>query len=115
MDSDRGLETAVLTRLVHLNAVISGIATAIVGGLALFVATNWLLIKGGPIGPDGEPIIGPHLELLGQYFIGYKVTFGGSLIGFVYGSAVGFCVGYFVAQVYNWLVRLKERRSGIGS
>ena len=108
MADDNGiLDTIVLTRLVHLNAMITGIVAGIVGGLGVFVATNWLLIKGGPIGSDGEPIIGPHLELLGQYFIGYKVTFGGSLIGLAYGAVVGFCVGYFVAQVYNWLVRFR--------
>jgi hypothetical protein len=111
VDGDGTLEKVVLTRLVRMNAMVSGIVTGIVTGLAIFVATNWLLIKGGPIGPDGEPIIGPHLELLGQYFIGYKVTFGGSCIGLAYGAVVGFGVGCFVAYVYNWLVRLRESRS----
>jgi hypothetical protein len=94
-----------------MNATIYGSVTGIVTGLAIFVATNWLIIKGGPIGPEGEPVIGPHLWLLGQFFIGYEVTFRGSLIGFVYGFVVGFAVGYFAARVYNWLVGLKERRS----
>jgi len=30
----------------------------------------------------GEYIVGPHLQLLSQFFIGYKVSFWGSIIGF---------------------------------
>ena len=43
--------------------------------LGLFIATNWLVIKGGER-------VGPHLQLLSQYFIGYRVTFLGSFIDF---------------------------------
>jgi len=70
-------------------------------GLAIFVATNWLVLKGGKI-------VGPHLVLLSQYFIGYRVTFVGSLIGLGYGFALGFLAGYFMAQTYNWLVDLRQ-------
>lgn len=66
-----------------------GLALGIVFGLAIFIVTNWLVIKGGPIGPERKKIIGPHLQLLGQFFIGYKVSFTGSLIGFLYGFALG--------------------------
>jgi hypothetical protein len=110
VNHEERLEEAVLTRLLRLNAMVYGWVTGIVAGLALFVATNWLLIKGGPIGPEGEPVIGPHLWLLSQYLIGYKVTFWGSLVGFAYGLVLGFAVGYFAAQVYNWLVALRERQ-----
>jgi len=112
VDRDEILEKRVLTRLLRLNATIYGTVGGLVLGLAIFVATNWLIIKGGPIGPEGEPIIGPHLWLLGQYFIGYSVTFWGSVVGFAYGFVLGFAIGFFAAHVYNWFVGLKERHSG---
>ena len=90
IEKDDRLEQAVLTRLLRLNAKVSGWVTGIVAGLAIFVATNWLIIKGGPVGPDGEPVIGPHLWLLSHYLIGYQVTFLGSLVGFAYGLVLGF-------------------------
>jgi hypothetical protein len=104
------LEQAVLTRLMRLNATVYGIVTGLVIGAAIFLITNFLILKGGPIGPEGEPVIGPHLWLLGNFFIGYGVTFLGSLVGFAYGFGGGFILGYCVATVYNWLVEFKEAR-----
>ena len=102
-EDKRRLEDIVLARLVRLNAKVHGVVTGLVAGLAIFVATNWLILKGGEV-------VGPNLALLGQFFIGYRVTFVGSLIGFAYGFAGGFVAGYLVAGLYNWLVELKERR-----
>jgi hypothetical protein len=110
-DKKDTLESVVLTRLMRLNATVHGIVAGLVAGFGLFIATNWLIIKGGPIGPEGEPVIGPHLWLLNQYFIGYSVTFLGSLVGFVYAFVVGFAVGFLIATVYNWIVDLKDGRS----
>ena len=111
MDNGENLERVVLARLLRLNATIYGSVGGLVAGSAIFVATNWLIIKGGPVGPDGYRIVGPHLWLLAQYFPGYSVTFLGSLVGFGYGFVLGFVVGFFAAKVYNWLVDLKENRS----
>jgi len=96
------LEDIILTRVIRLNALVQGMVTGLLGGLAIFVATNLLILKGGPV-------VGPHLALLGQFFIGYRVTFLGSLIGFTYGFATGFCVGYFMATVYNRMVARRSR------
>lgn len=103
VDSDTDLEKLVLTRLMRLNATLQGVVTGILAGLGVFIATNWLLLKGGEI-------VGPHLSLLGQFFIGYRVSFVGSLIGFAYGFLVGFVCGYGVARMYNWIVDLREPR-----
>jgi hypothetical protein len=97
----RALHEIVQTRAMHLNAVVQGLTTGLVTGLGLFVATNWLILKGG------EPV-GPHLALLGQFFIGYRVTFLGSLIGFGYAFAIGYFIGYLVARLYNRIVDWKE-------
>jgi hypothetical protein len=96
------LEDVVLTRIIRLNAMVQGLVTGLLGGLVVFVATNWLVLKGGPV-------VGPHLALLGQFFIGYRVTFLGSLVGFAYGFASSFLAGYFVATVYNRVVARRDR------
>ena len=101
-DTD-GLEDLVRTRALRLSARINGLATGFVCGLALFLATNWLVLKGGRV-------VGPHLSLLGQFFIGYRVSFVGSLIGFVYAFIVGYVVGYGVARMYNVVAARRESR-----
>jgi len=102
-EDQRALESLVLTRLMRLNATVQGVVTGLIAGLTVFIATNWLIIKGGPV-------VGPHLALLGQFFIGYRVTFVGSLIGFAYGFVLGFGVAYGVARMHNWLADVRERR-----
>ena len=105
-DDERTLEKVVLTRLLRLNATVQGVVTGIIVGLVIFIATNWLLIKA----EEGE-VVGPHLSLLGQFFIGYEVSFVGSLIGFAYGFLSGFLIGYFLARIYNWSVDFRQRQS----
>jgi NhaP-type Na+/H+ or K+/H+ antiporter len=105
-DDERTLEKVVLTRLLRLNATVQGVVTGIIVGLVIFIATNWLLIKA----EEGE-VVGPHLSLLGQFFIGYDVSFVGSLIGFAYGFLSGFLIGYFLARIYNWSVDFRQRQS----
>jgi hypothetical protein len=97
----KDLDALVKVRMVRLNATIQGIAAGVIVGLGLFVATNWLVVKGGPV-------VGPNLSLLGQFFIGYRVTFVGSLIGLAYGFVFGFVVGYVTARLYNWLVDIRR-------
>lgn len=111
MDDDKDLEKVVLRRLLRLNAKVYGLVAGLVAGFGLFIATNWLILKGGPIGPEGEPVIGPNLWLLSQFFIGYQVTFVGSLIGFAYAFVLGYLGGFFIATLYNWIVDLRESRS----
>lgn len=102
-DKDEKIEKIVLTRLMYLKATMVGIITGTLLGLGIFFATNFLILKGGPV-------VGPHLALLGQYFIGYKVTFIGSLIGLGYGFVTGFVVGYVASRLYNWIAGLRERK-----
>jgi len=100
-DTKRPLQEIVQTRVLRLNATVQGIVSGLVAGLAVFVATNWLLLKGGEV-------VGPHLALLGQFFIGYRVTFIGSLVGFAYAFVGGYIVGYLVARTYNLIVDRRE-------
>jgi hypothetical protein len=96
------IEKIVLTRLLRLNAKVQGVVTGVICGLALFIATNWLVLKGGNV-------VGPHLALLGQFFFGYRVTFAGSFAGLAYGFLFGFVIGYFVAFIYNRFVDFREK------
>ena len=98
------VERIVFARLVRLRPVFQGSATGLVAGLGMFLATNWLVLRGGSA-------VGPHLGLLSQFFLGYRVTFWGSFIGAAYGSAAGFAAGYFVARIYNWVADLRGPRA----
>jgi hypothetical protein len=103
-----GVEQVVMTRLLRVSAVLHGIVTGLVLGLGIFIATNWLVLKGGRV-------VGPHLALLGQFFLGYRVTFIGSLIGLGYGFALGFLLGFGVACLYNQLLGWRTARRGVSS
>lgn len=97
-ETDQILERAVL----RLNASILGLVLGLLAGLGIFIATNFLILKGGEV-------VGPHLSLLRAFFPFYSVTFIGSLLGLVYGLVGGFVAGYIIASVYNLVVRLKSR------
>ena len=99
-------DTIIQTHLLYLNAVVQGISAGLFMGLGLFAVTIWLVLKGGEA-------VGPHLALLGQYFIGYSVTWGGSFIGLGYGFALGYCIGYAYARIYNWVVDKKTSRTKV--
>jgi hypothetical protein len=73
-----------------------GIAIGLLFGLGLFVATNVLVLRGG------DPV-GPHLGLLRVYLPGYRVSFLGSVIGFIYMFVIGYGMGRVVASTYNRL------------
>ena len=81
----------------RLNARAWGISVGLVCGLGILIATNFLILKGGPD-------VGQHLILLRAYFPGYSVSFLGSLIGFVYAFVIGYALGRVIGMVYNKLV-----------
>jgi hypothetical protein len=93
---------ASLRMFINLNAQVLGITLGILSGLGIFLATNILLLKGGEN-------MGAHLQLLGQFFYGYKVSFFGSVLGLIYGFMVGYIAGGIVAVIYNWVNFLRSR------
>jgi hypothetical protein len=102
-------EEKLLRGVFRLNAKILGLTLGILLGLVIFIGTNWLVIKGGHITPNGKYVVGPHLQLLSQFFIGYKVSFLGSIIGFFYGFALGTLCGSTIGWIYNKIVDLKSK------
>ncbi|MEP7324699.1 MAG: hypothetical protein ABI836_02020 [Gemmatimonadota bacterium] len=92
-ETERAMETTML----RLNARAWGIAFGLLLGAGIFIATNILVLKGGPR-------VGQHLSLLRVFLPGYKVSFLGSLIGFVYAFVFGYAMGRLVGALYNKLV-----------
>jgi len=90
-------EYAMRNVMLTLNGRAWGIAMGLLFGLALFAATNVLVLKGGPQ-------VGPHLVLLAEFLPGYRVTFLGSVIGFIYLFVIGYGVGRVIGGVYNRMV-----------
>jgi hypothetical protein len=82
--------------LLRLNARAWGLSIGMLCGGGLFIATNFLLLKGGAN-------VGTHLSLLAVYFPGYRVTVLGSFIGFVYAFVLGYAVGRLIGAIYNRL------------
>lgn len=89
--------------VLRLNSQVLGFSMGVLFALALFLATNWLVLKGGQR-------VGPHLQLLSQYFLGYRVTFLGSFVGAAYGFAVGTLAGAAIGWIYNKIVWLRQPR-----
>ena len=84
--------------VVGLNAKLLGVVLGVLMGGGLFLATIFLVLKGGPD-------VGAHLSLLSQFFPGYNVSYLGSLIGFAYGFIVGLIIGSVLGVVYNKVAR----------
>lgn len=87
--------------IVRLRSRVMAIVFGLTGGVGFFVATIWLVIRGGSD-------VGLHLSLLRNYFPGYSVTWTGSLVGFVYGVAFGALAGWLLAWVYNRVADLRD-------
>jgi hypothetical protein len=94
-------EEALLREVIRLSRNVLGLTLGILFATGIFLATNILVLKGGQE-------VGAHLQLLNQFFPGYKVTFGGSFLGSTYGFVVGYVSGWIIAAVYNWVILLRH-------
>lgn len=105
---DSADEEKLFDGVLKFNAKIWGLVSGLILGTLIFIATNWLVIKGGHIDPEGNYVVGPHLQLLSQFFIGYRVSFWGSIIGFFYGFALGSLGGTLFGIIYNKIVDFRN-------
>ena len=101
MSADDRELVLVARTVARLRAGIVAVVTGLVAGSGLFLATLWLVVKGGPH-------VGQNLGLLRAYYPGYTVTWFGSFVGFFYGALTGAVLGWCVAWLYNFLA---SRRS----
>lgn len=70
------------------------VAVGSASGLAILVATFWLILTGVDSGDQ-------NFNLLGQYFIGYTVSLKGAFIGLGYCFLWGFIFGWLYAYLRN--------------
>jgi len=94
---DREVKRAVA----RLKAGILGLVFGLISGIGLFAMTAILLVENGPN-------TGYHLSLLGNYFIGYTVTWKGAFIGFLWAFALGAIIGWSIGMIYNCLVGIRD-------
>jgi hypothetical protein len=86
----------------RIHAGVMALVCAVLCGGGLFIMTLWLVIKGGVN-------VGAHLGLLSWYFWGYRVTLPGAFVGLFWGALSGGIMGWFIGEVYNLIVWLRQR------
>ncbi len=89
--------------LARIDQIAFGISTGVLACLVIFLATVWLLIKGGEV-------VGPHLQLLSNYFPGYTMNFKGAVLGGCYGFMYGGALGWLFASMRNILIAFQLYR-----
>jgi protoporphyrinogen oxidase len=100
-------ERVILKSFARMEKTAMGIALGTVSGLLFFVATLWLVVKGGEV-------VGPNLQLLSQYFFGYTVSVKGAFVALFYGFLWGFLFGWLFAYLRNlmlalYIIRVKKK------
>ncbi len=100
IDLERRRQEAIRTAFTRLDAVAFGAGLGALTALGLFAATAILLVKG-----SSQDDVGANLGLLSVFLPGYAVTWGGALIGALYGFGLGFVAGAFSASVRNGALR----------
>lgn len=90
-------DRVIVEAFAKLDRTALGVAVGALCGLVVFLATIFLILRGGAV-------VGPNLALLGQFFIGYTVTVPGAFIGLAYGLVAGFIVGWLIGFLRNTLV-----------
>jgi hypothetical protein len=75
-----------------LQALPFGLAAGILWGAGVFLATLWVMARGGP---------GEHLALLGRFYPGYTVSILGGILGLIYGFIDGLIGGLIFVWLYN--------------
>lgn len=104
--TQRALQKEEISRAIaRIRTGVLAVVCAMIGGVGLFVLTAWLLIEDGPQ-------VGQHLQLLSNYFIGYAVTWWGSVVGLFYGAVCGGVIGWAVGTIYNKLVKMRLNCKG---
>lgn len=95
--SDKADKAILMAAFAKMDAVALAVAMGSTWALLLLLATAILLLKGAPEGAE----IGGHLELLGIYLPGYRVSWGGGLLGAFYVWILGALTGYVLAVLWN--------------
>ena len=101
-ENNREAEWALIDHAVaRLRALVMALVFGLTAGTGLFIATAWLVIRGGEQ-------VGPTLGLLRHYLPGYSVTWPGAFVGFFYLVVLGGVTGWVVAFIYNQIVAIRN-------
>jgi protoporphyrinogen oxidase len=88
------IEGALARVFAKLDRVAFGLALGSATGIVLALVTLLIALRDGTV-------IRPYLQLLAQYFPGYRVSPMGSVLGLGYGALAGFAAGWTFAFVRN--------------
>ncbi len=97
----RDVEAILRSAFARYDPVALGASIGAVSAAALFIATGWLLIRGGPM-------VGKNLALLSNFFTLFDVSWSGAIFGALEAGAVGFGFGWLLARLINGIVHLEE-------
>lgn len=93
----------IASAVARLRASIMALVFALTCGAGMFLATAWLVIRGGSN-------VGATLGLLRHYWPGYTVTWPGAFVGMFYAALFGGLLGWLIAFIYNRIVTLRHDR-----
>jgi hypothetical protein len=96
-------EKYVFSRAVALNSRIAAIITGFVSGATIWLATAILLWKGGNN-------VGENLAVIGTFLTGYRMTWGGAWMGFLWGALLGGVAGWIMYSSYAITLRTRVER-----
>lgn len=102
--AQRHLESILIAGFARMDKLAFGSAVGLSSGLLIFLATIWVIVKGGVV-------VGPTLQLLSQYFAGYTVSIEGAFIAFSYCFFWGFLFGWLFAYLRNFFLAYYIYRS----
>jgi len=89
--------------VVRLNAVAQGVTVGLVAGLAYLLRPTGLYLKAATMWQA--------LNLLGNFLIGYRVTFVVALLACLL-VFCGLFNRFFIAHIYNWIAGMRPRSDG---
>ncbi len=99
--AEETLEDVLMAAFARYDPLALGLAVAIVNGVGLFLTTVWVLLR-------AERGSTEMLALVGQYLLGYEVSWGGAVLGLIGAGVFGFVVGFAVAWLINLIIGWEE-------
>ena len=97
----RTLEEVLAAAFARYDPPALGAAVGLVLGAGLFLATAIAILRG----PEGADRV---LGLIGQYLIGYEVSWAGAAVGLLGAGIGGFLFGWLLARAINGLIGWEE-------
>ena len=85
----------------RFDPVALGVAIGSAAGLLVCSATAYLLLLGGEV-------VGPNLSLLGNYLLGYGMSWAGAALGTAEAAILGYVFGWVLGGTINLIIGMHE-------